>query len=332
MVSGETIRRVLSVTACAVVLAACAPTAAPRFVAGAPASPPAASLSSPDSASPRSAAPGSVTSGLAVPAGTNEHESRVLGVQFPPMTPEVDEFVTATSLTGSTAPTSVTGLTATTSLTGPTATKEAPIPFPGGVHEHAPLPIPASGTRTFTSATGGTPRVGDGSTLVTYKVQLEGGILAWTPEKFADKVDAVLADTRSWRAAHTWSFQRVGPDITPSLYIRLATRNTVDYYCGLAGVNTQGKYSCRYGKYVMINLDRWMLAVPGFGVDLEGYRAMVTNHEVGHFLGYHHQACPAAGRLAPVMQTQTIALNGCLPNSWPYPDGVHFVSGPPAPA
>jgi hypothetical protein len=169
--------------------------------------------------------------------------------------------------------------------------------------------------------------------LVTYKVQVEGGMLGgWNPDRFAAKVDAILADTRSWRAAHTWSFQRVGPNTTPSVYIRLATRDTVDYFCGLAGVNTEGKYSCRYGKYVMINLTRWVYAVPGFGVDTAGYRAMVINHELGHFLGYQHMACPGTGKLAPVMQTQTIALDGCVPNSWPYPDGVHFVSGPPAAA
>jgi hypothetical protein len=70
----------------------------------------------------------------------------------------------------------------------------------------------------------------------------------------------------------------------------------------------------------------------GIRTDLAGYRQMVINHETGHFLGYNHMACPGKGKLAPVMQTQTIALNGCLPNSWPYPDRVHFVTGPPASA
>jgi hypothetical protein len=192
--------------------------------------------------------------------------------------------------------------------------------------------VPASGTRTFTSADSGTPVVGDGSELVTYRVQVEGGIPTWTPDKFAGVVDTILADSRSWRASHTWSFQRVDTSVTPSVFIRLATPDTVDYLCGTAWINTQGIYSCRYGKYVVINLLRWVFGAAGYESNLPAYRAMVVNHETGHFLGYSHMACPGAGMLAPVMQTQTIALNGCLPNSWPYPDGVHFVSGPPAPA
>ncbi|WP_051366210.1 DUF3152 domain-containing protein [Hamadaea tsunoensis] len=207
-------------------------------------------------------------------------------------------------------------------------------PLPGSSPTFAPpvVLVPPTGTRTFTSANSGTPVVGDGATLVTYRVQVEGGIPGWTPEQFAQIVDGVLADPRSWQASHKWSFQRVGTSVTPSVFVRLATPGTTDYLCGSAGVNTQGIYSCRYGSYVIINLLRWVFGTSGYETNLPGYRAMVTSHEMGHFLGYSHQACPAAGSLAPVMQTQTIALDGCLPNSWPYPDGVHFVSGPPAPA
>lgn len=211
----------------------------------------------------------------------------------------------------------------------PIPTNRGPAP-PWEVPDPNLSPIPLSGSRTFTAATGSTGVVGDGSKLVTYRVEVEGGIPGWYPELFADRVDPILADTRSWRAAHKWSFKRVPAGTTPSLYIRLATPKTVDYFCNPYGIQTAGKYSCRYGKVVLINLARWVNAVPGFGTDLLGYRRMVINHEVGHFLGHGHVLCPGTGKLAPVMQTQTISLRGCRPNSWPYPDGVHYITGPAA--
>jgi Protein of unknown function (DUF3152) len=45
----------------------------------------------------------------------------------------------------------------------------------------------------------------------------------------------------------------------------------------------------------------------------------VVNHEVGHWLGFGHSRCSGAGRLAPVMQQQSIGLEGCTFNPWPLP-------------
>ena len=50
---------------------------------------------------------------------------------------------------------------------------------------------------------------------------------------------------------------------------------------------------------------------------LDDYRAYMINHEVGHYLGFGHVTCPAAGSASPVMQQQSITLNGCEPNPWP---------------
>jgi hypothetical protein len=79
-------------------------------------------------------------------------------------------------------------------------------------------------------------------------------------------------------------------------------------------------YSCRSGRNVVINFDRWQGATDPWnaaGGSLEDYRVMVTNHETGHWLGFGHAFCPGAGQPAPVMQQQSISLQGCTFNPWP---------------
>lgn len=143
---------------------------------------------------------------------------------------------------------------------------------------------------------------------------------------FAAAVDATLANPQSWTGQGGWSLQRVaGADA--DFVIRLATPSTVDKVCATSGLDTRGYVSCRSERFVMINLNRWMSAVPHYRSDVAGYRQYVINHEVGHQLGYGHQGCPGAGRLAPVMQQQTLGLKGCRANGWPYRQG-ELVSGP----
>jgi hypothetical protein len=141
-------------------------------------------------------------------------------------------------------------------------------------------------------------------------------------------VDATLADPASWTGQGRWSLQRVDDDA--DFVIRLATPATVDKVCLQVGLHTEGYVSCRSGHFVMLNLDRWLHAVPQYDGDVARYRHYLVNHEVGHQLGYVHQACPGPGRLAPVMQQQTYGLKGCLANGWPYVGGK-LVSGPSAP-
>jgi hypothetical protein len=172
-------------------------------------------------------------------------------------------------------------------------------------------------------ATGSTARQGSG-TLRTYRVEVETGTGQSAPA-FAAVVDATLANPASWAGQGKWSLQRVAGDA--DFVIRLATPATVDKVCSGAGLDTRGYVSCRAGTYVMINLDRWTRAVPDYRGDVVLYRSYVINHEVGHQLGYGHQACPGPGALAPVMQQQTFGLDGCRPNGWPSVDGV-MVSGP----
>ena len=162
---------------------------------------------------------------------------------------------------------------------------------------------------------------------MTYRVEVETGAGQSAPA-FAAAVDATLADPASWIAGGRWSLQRIATN-DADFTIRLATPATVDKVCAQVGLDTRGYVSCRAGKFVMINLDRWLTAVPDYKGDVALYRHYVINHEVGHQLGYNHQACPGAGRLAPVMQQQTFGLDGCRANGSPYVGGV-LVSGPAA--
>ena len=79
-------------------------------------------------------------------------------------------------------------------------------------------------------------------------------------------------------------------------------------------------WSCNVGNKVIINDDRWMNASEAWnanGGSLRDYRHMVVNHETGHWLGHDHAFCTGAGNTAPVMQQQSIDLQGCKFNPWP---------------
>lgn len=212
-------------------------------------------------------------------------------------------------------------ITTTKARSGSTATPATP-----AKPATAPSPTQTTAVRStgqYARASGGTDRYGSG-TRMTYRVEVETGTGQGAPA-FAAAVDATLADPASWTGQGRWSLQRISTD-NATFAIRLATPATVDKVCATVGLDTRGYVSCRAGHIVMINLDRWLYAVPVYRGDVARYRQYLINHEVGHELGYGHQACPGEGRLAPVMQQQTIGLNGCLANGWPYVDGK-FVSG-----
>jgi hypothetical protein len=210
----------------------------------------------------------------------------------------------------------------------------------------SPLPAPSGGSGSFTAASGRGNVIGTGQKLIRYRIEVETGILwgenpVWTPADFGTKVDELLGAPQGWTTAAqhpvtnadvrlsnaSWKFQRVDGNAY-EVRLRLATPPTVDRECGKVGLTTDGKHSCRFGQTIMINLKRWLNGAENYPVTLDEYRAAVINHEVGHFLGFDHMNCPGPGKPGPIMQTQTIDLQGCVPNVHPFlPDGT-FPSGP----
>jgi hypothetical protein len=185
--------------------------------------------------------------------------------------------------------------------------------------------VPASGTGRFVTAPGGSAPVGAGR-IYRYQVVVEEGA-GVPPEQFAAAVERTLAEPRGWTASRKWGFQRVSSGAS-DVTVHLATPATTDRLCDAAGVETRGEVSCRGGRNVVINLRRWLTAVPHYADALDDYRHMVVNHEMGHFLGHGHVKCGRAGTPAPVMQRQTFGLEGCTRNPWPFPDQRNYVTGP----
>ncbi|RMH67955.1 MAG: DUF3152 domain-containing protein [Actinomyces sp.] len=138
------------------------------------------------------------------------------------------------------------------------------------------------------------------------------------PGEVAAFVDETLSDPRSWIAAGV-GFRRVpwAERGAGAIALVVATPATVDRLC--APLRTNGIYSCGRNGWIALNLERWLGATSDWPADLTTYRRYLVQHEIGHYLGRSHQACPGPGLPAPVMMQQTKGLDGCLPNPWPVP-------------
>ncbi|MEU4789042.1 DUF3152 domain-containing protein [Micromonospora tulbaghiae] len=198
---------------------------------------------------------------------------------------------------------------------------EADVPAP------APTGYPTAGPGTFAVAQGRSPVRGQEGPLRRYRVEVEQDT-GQDADGFAATVDAVLGDPRSWIASGDLRVQRVPEAAAADFTVYLATPVTSERMCAEGGLRTDRYTSCRLPGRVVLNLARWMTAVPDYGAPLEVYRTYVINHEVGHEFGELHEACPEPGAPAPVMQQQTYGLDGCLPNAWPYVGGMRY-SGEP---
>lgn len=133
---------------------------------------------------------------------------------------------------------------------------------------------------------------------------------------FMAKLSAVYHDPRGWTLdgqVHL-NYATSGCSFTAWL----SANNQMSSFGGLCGP----QWSCRVGNNVVVNFDRWQSASDAwnsYGGSLDDYRSMVINHETGHWFGFDHKHCSGAGQLAPVMQQQSINLEGCKFNPWPLP-------------
>ncbi|WP_433341978.1 DUF3152 domain-containing protein [Streptomyces sp. CA-253872] len=206
-------------------------------------------------------------------------------------------------------------------------TDESPKAKPSASSEKPPGPGPKSGTGTFTTASASGGRVGHGTTVRRYTVQVEGGSGISATEA-AREIEHVLADPRGWTANGRDSFQLVGSG-PHDFEVKIATPDTVDQLCGQAGLDTHGEVNCDVGSQVIVNLKRWLTGSPEFSGPVEEYRALIINHEVGHRIGHGHETCPGPGKPAPAMMQQIYGLKGCAPNAWPYDSDGTYLGGPP---
>ncbi|MFD5746297.1 DUF3152 domain-containing protein [Streptomyces sp. NPDC127033] len=227
----------------------------------------------------------------------------------------------------------------TGSGTGSGASSEAKAPKPtdpadpsrsagSPASERSGAGIPKSGPGTFTTAGAGSGTAGGGR-IVTYSVSVEDG-LKESAAATAAEVDKILADPRGWTADGATGFRRVAGG-TADFVVQLATPDTVDRVCGEYQLDTGGEVNCNVGRHVMVNLKRWRLATPAYAHDVPSYRALIINHEVGHFLGHGHETCAGAGKPAPAMMQQIKGLRGCVINAWPYAADGTPITGPPVP-
>lgn len=189
--------------------------------------------------------------------------------------------------------------------------------------------IPATGPGTFLTASGGSAKVGTGQ-LRRYRVEVEKGLDLDTAD-VAEQVERILADPRGWTADGRSAFQRVSGGST-DFVVKVATPGTVDQIClRYGGLDTGGEYNCSVNENVMVNLERWLLATKVYAKDVPSYRALIINHEVGHFLGHGHVTCPGPGKPAPAMMQQIKGMKGCVPNVWPYDAQGRLITGPAVP-
>ena len=173
--------------------------------------------------------------------------------------------------------------------------------------------VAEAGSGEFDVVPGSVPAPGRGE-VHTVRVEVERG-LPVDGLRFAGFVLATLNDERSWGHDGAMTFARTDGDA--EIVVVLASPDTSARLCDDRG--SRGTLSCRNGPRAVLTFLRWVDATDEYADNATGYRQYVVNHEVGHALGHGHERCPGPGRLAPVMQQQTLGLKGCGQNPWPYP-------------
>lgn len=135
-------------------------------------------------------------------------------------------------------------------------------------------------------------------------------------DDFSNAVFRILDGERGW--ARAGAIFEPSTDGNCDFNIVLAQASSMPTFSSICSE----QYSCRVGDNVIINDDRWNSGTDVWmsgGGDLARYRTMVINHEVGHRLGHvdNEMTCAEAGQAAPLMQEQSIFLDGCVVNEYP---------------
>ena len=145
---------------------------------------------------------------------------------------------------------------------------------------------------------------------ITYSIAARGQVLT-DLDGFADRVAALYSDPRGWSLGGNIHFRQVRSGGDFMLWI--ASPDAIRSFGG----GCDPYWSCRVGRDVVINDERWRTGSPYWRSSLDEYRAMLINHETGHWLGLDHAVCPASGADAPVMMQQSLGTGECRSNSWP---------------
>lgn len=133
---------------------------------------------------------------------------------------------------------------------------------------------------------------------------------------FRSKLASVYADPRGWSVNGKIAFQEVSAGCDFRVWLSASSQ------LPSFGAICDTTWSCTVKPHVIINFDRWRYASDVWNAargSLDDYRSMVINHETGHLLGFGHKFCGGAGQAAPVMQQQSISLQGCVFSPWPLP-------------
>ncbi len=154
----------------------------------------------------------------------------------------------------------------------------------------------------------------DARRTVRYHVETRGHLTTGL-EQFRTQAQQTFDDPRGWRSAGI-RFVPVRRGGAFTLVLSAAA------YLPRFSSGCSAMWSCRVGRYVIINQERWKHASPAWnaaGLALRDYRHMVVNHETGHWLGRGHVGCTAGRGPAPVMMQQSKGTGGCSFNPWPLP-------------
>jgi len=148
---------------------------------------------------------------------------------------------------------------------------------------------------------------------IHYCTSVRGVSESLIPELDA-KLKSTYADSRGWSLSGLVRFEKVQSGC--ELRVWLSAADQMSSF----GAICDSLWSCAVTPNVVINYDRWTQTSPAWQAsngNVDEYRSMVINHETGHWFGFYHSDCGGAGQIAPVMQQQSINLQGCSFNAWP---------------